>query len=208
MSDSDDGYEKLQKLKNVSRMSKKWFRRRVFNRFETADCKDGWIKIRTKDCYSLFHSLEIARMNSLETNRNKFYRYRSSPKKMKQHINNFMAECGIPANQKRYSMDAYIPIIQKFYDKQYPGDYNIYVFTRTSKPKHIFKTGDIKNKKTLKLCYDEQTDRFHVITSYNQFFKGTQNFCISCLSSYKDPLKHKNSCEFLCDLCRGNVNKI
>jgi hypothetical protein len=157
-------------------------RRRINKDLPLCFFEKGIIRIQnTEDPYCLFYALEVARLQSTMSNRRQFHRYRSSPERQYEQVRLLMEAAGIPTDLTEYDAFHFLPIVQQYFDQQYPQQFRIYVFNAVGKYKPSIKTGDIENANPLVLWYSDQ--HFDVVSSIRNLFDAP--YCWSCESTYR-----------------------
>jgi hypothetical protein len=142
----------------------------------------GIIRIQnTEDPYCLFYALEIARLHCTMKDRMQFYRYRLSPERQNEQVRLLMEAAGIPTDLTEYDAFRFLPIVQQYFDQEYPQQFRIYAFNAIGKYKPTIKTGDIDNAHPLVLWFSDQ--HFDVVSSIRTLFDAP--YCWYFESTYK-----------------------
>ena len=166
--------------------------------------EDGLLKIRNfEDNYCIFHAVEMARRDKTMGNRSEFKNYRRSIVQQKIAVNRLVDSIRAPKKQPFYDAGEYLPKIQEYFDQEWPGEYQIYVFGRFGEYRPLFKTGDKDNRIVLSLYYDEAAKHFDVIPTITSFFGGINQYCYACERPFRKIDDHKMKCKQLCIHCRG-----
>lgn len=184
---------------------RKRLRKSEDNDIQYAYHDDGLIKINNlNDNFCLFHACEMARMDKVTRNRDRFRRYKESYAHQLENVQALMESIGAPDNLTSYDAEDWLQRVQDYYDQQYPGQFSIYVFQKYGKYKPKMKTGNIHNLHPLCLYYDDE--HYDTIPKINRFFASVQNYCFACESPFQDLNKHRIKCALLCIMCRGNFS--
>jgi len=86
-----------------------------------------------------------------------------------------------PMNEKIYSVEEHVPLVQKLLDLQYPGEYRLDIFREFGKTKPAWKS---KDRARNDLCLYLKDGHFYGIRKINTFF-GTNYYCLDCEVTYK-----------------------
>jgi hypothetical protein len=163
------------------------------------------IEINNNDSYCLFYALEIMRVYTKE--------YIGEKRMTKQTFNNFrknimeqrilvirlLSATRIEKNLNRYDAQIYCPIIQQYWDEQWPNTFRIFIFSEYGTYRPAYSSPDTSYKYPIILYHKD--DHFSGVRTMCRFFNTCPYYCFSCMAPYHIPANHKFSCKRRCINC-------
>jgi len=105
-----------------------------------------------------------------------------------------------PANLKYYNVEEHVPLVQKFLNECYPGQYRLSVFGDNGQTRPIWKGND-RGKKDISLYIKD--GHYYGIRKLNSLFGKDLYYCLECESTYHERNKHRQTCSAKCPRCCG-----
>lgn len=161
------------------------------------------IPIYNKDAYCLFHALFLTYNHKLKLlSKQNFYKlvHRDHEKRQKQVIE-LMESADIPLGLSSYSARTYVSNIVNYWNELNKGRqlrFKIFVFEAQGDFKPAFSRGPSDFNVPIAIYYDEK--HFWGVRSIAGLFEKN-NYCLGCLSPYKDAKLHRKDCSRLCLNC-------
>uniref|UniRef100_A0A1I8BHT5 DNA-directed DNA polymerase n=1 Tax=Meloidogyne hapla TaxID=6305 RepID=A0A1I8BHT5_MELHA len=115
-------------------------------------------------------------------------------KQMKQHGIRYAP------NLRHYSVEEHVPLIQKYLNERFPGEYRLSVFGENGQTRQLWKGPD-RAKKDVILYLKE--GHFYGIRKLNTFFGKHSYYCIECEVTYHSKKEHRQTCVAKCPRCCG-----
>lgn len=164
------------------------------------------MKVPTGDAYCLFAAVELTRLYvSKELDmKNEYPRLLFNPERLRQqYILPLLRATGISQELLEYNAEEHLAAVQSYYDKLYPGRYEILVFSSYGVYKPTWRS--CKDRRQLPLfIYHRQLGNepghFCGVRSIRTFLKKDQ-YCTFCETPYKDKKKHRFACKAKCANC-------
>nr|CAD2205577.1 unnamed protein product [Meloidogyne enterolobii] len=105
-----------------------------------------------------------------------------------------------PANLQHYSVEEHVPLIQKFLNARFPGQYRLSVFGENGQTRPIWK-GPNRAQKDISLYLKD--GHYYGIRRLNTFFGKNIYYCLDCEATYQNNIKHRQICAAKCPRCCG-----
>lgn len=96
-----------------------------------------------------------------------------------------------------YTVEEHVPVVQKYYDANYPGMYRIVVFSTNGDCRPVFVA---KERAKFDVCIYYNGEHFDGVRNVNGLF-GPRYYCIDCERPYSDRVSHTAKCKRRCKQC-------
>ena len=151
--------------------------------------------------YVEYNKMHAKKSKEFKNAKHKYIYASSSTGKQLQMVEEFMDKMGILEKDRmksQYGME-YFDKIQETYDKLYPNQFRLLVFSEDSGTKPIYKNDNRKAKETISIILSRD-NHFFGVKKINTLFH-VKNYCVECESSYDTPQQHRFKCPARCYLC-------
>lgn len=157
----------------------------------------------TNDSYCLFHALYLTFIHKMENmSKQNFYNIVHRDHNHRQReVEELMRSADIPYGLPSYNAKNYVPKIVKFWNeegKSKHNTYKVFVFESYGAYKPTYTFGPNNFNIPIVLYFD--SGHFWGVRSVASLFEKN-NYCLGCLSPYKDAKRHRKDCTKLCLNC-------
>lgn len=161
------------------------------------------LKIENNDNYCLFYALELMRIYESMLKKGKMtymqFKYlKDNQKKRHALVEELLEKTGIPRGLKEYDVETYVPIIQEYWNKIYPGEFKVFIFAEFGLYAPVFKSAVDTYVHPILLYHSEK--HFDGIRNINKFF-GANKYCLECETTYNKDKDHSLNCKIRCKNC-------
>jgi hypothetical protein len=132
------------------------------------------------DNYCLFYALVIMRiyqkdyLGERKFKQKEFERLTKNPQRIRILVEKLLDDTGIDRNLDSYSAEKFCPIVERFWNKDFPQTFKIFIFSEygTYRPAYVSK--DCEHYKYPIILYHKE-DHFDGVRSMHKFFNESQN---------------------------------
>ena len=135
------------------------------------------------DQYCLFRALEMLKAREVLT-KQRFYDYRQDKAMQYSSVIDLMRECNIDQNLDEYAIEDYGPVIEAYYNRQYPlPQFKIFAFENFGKFKPFYKGPAEQFSTPLCLYYWRDENHYDAIKSIRLLYKHNRDysFCFTVI---------------------------
>ena len=160
----------------------------------------------TRDSYCLFYALVVMKeyikdyLLDRKLNAKQFLNFKQNVPEQKSRVDELMKAAGIQLGLEEYDVEIYLPIVQDYWNREYPGLFKIFVFAEYGTYKPIFQT-NIDTYVHPILIY-HSNNHYAGIRCMHKFFNSSQYYCFSCCCPYNKPKNHSANCNARCINCQ------
>uniref|UniRef100_A0A1I8B6M7 Uncharacterized protein n=1 Tax=Meloidogyne hapla TaxID=6305 RepID=A0A1I8B6M7_MELHA len=101
---------------------------------------------------------------------------------------------------KHYSIEEHVPLIQKYFNTRFPGQYRLSVFGENGQMRPIYKGTDRAKKD---ICLYLKDGHYYGIRKLNTLFGKNLYYCLECETTYHKKKEHRQTCLAKCPRCCG-----
>nr|CAD2205483.1 unnamed protein product [Meloidogyne enterolobii] len=103
-------------------------------------------------------------------------------------------------NLSHYSVEEHVPLIQKYFNEKFPGEYRLAVFGEEGHMTPLWKGADRAKKD---ICLYLMDGHYYGIRKLNTLFGKHMYYCLECEATYHNKNEHRQTCAAKCPRCCG-----
>jgi len=105
-----------------------------------------------------------------------------------------------PTNLQYYSVEEHVPLIQKYLNEKFPGEYRLSIFGENGQTRPIWKGSDRAQKD---ICIYINEGHYYGIRKLNSLFGKNIYYCLDCETTYQKKNEQRQVCAAKCPRCCG-----